>query len=112
MEHPRAKELAEQQKRVENRVPKHARWYDDLFGAVGYVDARGAVHGTVLFNDSPEKMHGGLYPNYAKYKPWRWTKLNGLEGSPLAAVDMDDEDWQRVKDWLYKRGLLNDWEID
>jgi hypothetical protein len=103
--------LAEHDEKVRNRPPKHPRW-NELNWAVGYIDHHGAVHGTLLFQDDPNRtaMHAGLFPNLPRYKLWRWNRSRGFI-TTQTPVDLDDEEWAAVEKWLLKNGCLNDWEL-
>src|SRR4051812_6725300 len=97
-------------KSISHERIKHPRW-SELHWAVGYIDAHGAVHGKLLFTeDSSESItHGELFPQVS-YKTWRWSKSEGMMKTQTV-VDLDDDDWEAVRNWLLKNGCLNDWEL-
>jgi hypothetical protein len=105
------KRLADLDRRIKNRKPKHPRWGEILW-VVGYVDSNGAVHAKIIFkDDDAHPFHDSVFPSALKYKTWRWTTGAGMEKSTLCAVNPDAEDEQAILNWLYKNGCLNDWEM-
>ena len=94
-----------------HRIPKHKRW-DEIHWVVGYVDAYDAVHGKIVFAGDPENTHKELFPNVNRHKLWRWSKSEGLMGKcPLSLVEPSGDDWEAIRNWLYKNGILHDWEL-
>lgn len=104
------KRLKRVEERIKTRIPKHRRW-DEISWVVGYVDSHGAVHGEIvfLFQDTP--THGELFPNMSKYKTWRWSKSEGLQLSILCSTRPSNDDMDSIYNWLYKNGVLHDWEL-
>ena len=94
---------------IKNRIPKHPR-FDEIKCVVGIVDSNGAVDARIIFEDNDDVYHASYFKK-PRYKAWRWWSHSGLERSCLCTVSLNTEDCEAVKNWLYKNGCLNDWEI-
>ena len=90
---------------------KHPRWGEVNF-VVGYVDYHGAVHATIIFSNQRLQSHDALFPNSLKYKTWRWSKNSGLEDSTICSTEPTVEDYITIRNWLFKNGCLNIWELE
>ncbi len=95
---------------VQNRIPKHPRW-KDISWVVGYVDSHGAVHAEIVFLGEDRAYHTAMFPNNPRYKTWRWNRSQGMVLSLLCETEPNDEDVAAIHNWLYKNGILNDWEL-
>lgn len=97
--------------RHNRKFKRHEQW-NDLIGALGYVDSYGAVHGMIWTTEEWDiPSHSGAFPNNPKYKTWRWDKSRGIECSMLCSISPDEDDFISIKEWLFKRGCLSDWEL-
>lgn len=106
------KRLREGDKLIKNRIPKHNR-FDEIMGVTGVVDSHGSVRWVIVFRDENEDdlFHEHCFGKVSRYKPWRWWSHSGMDNSVLATVSPNTDDWESIKNWLYKHGCLNDWEI-
>lgn len=107
----REKRLAAIEAKVKARLPKHPRW-DELRCVIGWINSHGCVDAKIIFQGEQVPTHTELFPNCTRYKLWRWWKCNGVEESVVSLTTMDEDDYNKVIDWLYKHGCLNDWEIE
>lgn len=89
---------------------RHKDW-DKIGWVIGYVDAYGAVHAQILFLGDG-RTHGDIFPEAARYKLWRWSRLNGIESSIMTKEKATADDYHAIYDWLYKNGCLNNWELE
>lgn len=111
----RNKRLRDQDKRIKTFV-RHSRW-DEVICALGYVDSYGACHGKIIYEtdkypyETECQHHETHWPNCHRFWVWRWHRGEGMSKSILCNVQESTEEYEAVRNWLFKHGLLNNWEI-
>ena len=92
-------------------VPARHPRFDEIKCVTGYVDNYGAIHAVIIF-DGQDTQHEAAFEGLPRHKRWRWWKSEGLDKSALNQVEPDTEDWSKIRDWLFKNGCFNYWELD